>query len=71
MTVDHSGVSARPRALSYLSMAIFSGQFLSAFAELIRGSTSVIFAVASAIGLFGALIIFGQRHRFVADPEGA
>jgi len=71
MTVDHSTVSARPRALSYLSMAIFSGQFLSAFAELIPGSTSVIFAVACVIGLLGALIIFGQRHRFVANPEGA
>jgi MFS family permease len=71
MTVDQSSVSARPRALSYLSMAIFTGQFLSAFAELIPGSTSVMFAVASAIGLLVALIIFGQRHRFVENSEGA
>jgi MFS family permease len=69
MTVDHSSVSARPRALSYLSMAIFSGQFLSAFAEIIPGTTSVIFALASAIGMLGGLIIFGQRHRFVAEPN--
>lgn len=52
MTVEQSHARVRGRNLAYLSMAIFSGQFLSSFMEFIPGSSSVIFLGAALIGIF-------------------
>ncbi|ROR15101.1 putative MFS family arabinose efflux permease [Erwinia sp. JUb26] len=50
MTVEQSDARVRGRNLAWLSMAIFSGQFLSSFMEFIPGNASVIFAGAALIG---------------------
>ncbi|WP_229808946.1 MFS transporter [Salinicola rhizosphaerae] len=51
MTVEQSHAALRGRNLAYLSMAIFTGQFLSAFSEFIPGSRSLIFLVAAMFAL--------------------
>jgi len=65
MTVEQSHARIRGRNLAYLSMAIFSGQFLSSFMGFIPGNTSVIFLGAAAIGVTGILILmlFHRIHR--------
>jgi len=65
MTVEQSHARVRGRNLAYLSMAIFSGQFLSSFMGFIPGNTSVIFLGAAAIGMAGILILmlFHRIHR--------
>lgn len=50
-TIEHSPDRARSRNLAYLSMAIFSGQFLSAFMELIPGDPARVFGAASSMAV--------------------
>ncbi|MBN8413381.1 MFS transporter [Halomonas litopenaei] len=51
MTVERSHPSVRGRNLSYLTMAIFLGQFLTSFLELVPGDGRNVFGTAAALGL--------------------
>lgn len=61
MTVERSRARQRGRNLAQLSMAIFLGQFLSSFMELIPGSTAVIFATAAIAALLVAVLLASLR----------
>jgi MFS family permease len=63
MTIEQSHPSQRGRHLAYLSMAIFGGQFLSSFMELVPGSQSRVFACAAVIALIttGLMLLARQR----------
>ncbi|CAI1870770.1 MFS transporter [Serratia fonticola] len=68
MTVEQSHAQVRGRNLAYLSMAIFSGQFLSSFMEFIPGSSSVVFLGAALIGVFVSItlrLFRRSRHNVV------
>lgn len=51
MTIEQSHMQVRGRNLAYLSMAIFSGQFLCSGIELIPGDSTVIFALSCALAV--------------------
>lgn len=55
LTIEHSTESIRARNLAYLSMAVFSGQFLSSFMGYISSQISVIFMAASFIAMVTGL----------------
>ena len=57
MTVEQSHMSVRGRNLARLSMAIFSGQFLSSFMEFIPGDSSTVFLGAAIVGVIVILIL--------------
>mgnify|MGYP004715521761 CR=1 FL=1 len=63
MTVEKSHPRVRGRNLSYLSMAIFSGQFASSFMEYVPGNTQRIFTAASIVALL-VMISLTIAHRF-------
>ncbi|WP_110685045.1 MFS transporter [Salinicola aestuarinus] len=65
MTVEQSHAAVRGRNLAYLSMALFTGQFLSAFTEFIPGSRSLVFLVAATVaGVMGVVLWVSHRsHR--------
>lgn len=56
LTVEYSSERSRSRNLAYLSMAIFSGQFLSSFMEFIPGEISSIFITATLIAVVAGLV---------------
>ncbi|MCH7308549.1 MFS transporter [Acinetobacter sp. NIPH 1852] len=56
LTVEYSSERCRSRNLAYLSMAIFSGQFLSSFMEFIPGEISIIFITATLIAVVAGLV---------------
>jgi len=64
MTVEQSPVQQRAKSLAYLSMALFSGQFLSSFMALVPGSRSSIFAAAALLAMVVAVTLgaFGKRE---------
>lgn len=67
LAVEMSEASERGRNLAYLSMAVFLGQFLSAFMDFVPGSIDTMFVVASAIALVAALALGKvQRARSIA-----
>lgn len=57
MTIEQSKADQRGRNLAYLSVAIFAGQFLSSFMELMPGSQLRVFGCACVIALGVALIL--------------
>lgn len=63
MTVEQSHPQVRGRNLAYLSMAIFSGQFLCSAIELFpQGDTSLLFAVNALVALMvGGWAMSGNR----------
>lgn len=67
MTVERSPVEVRGRNLSYFTMAIFSGQFLTSFVEFIPGDISRVFliciVVSGVTSLLLALSAFKQKKR--------
>lgn len=63
MTVEQSSVHQRGRHLAYLSMAIFAGQFLSSFMELIPGSQALVFGCAGGIAFGAAALLSVVRAR--------
>jgi MFS family permease len=67
MTIERSHVQVRGRNLAYLSMAIFSGQFLSAAMELIPGNNSAIFGVAAGIATVTGLWIVSPGSHIKAE----
>lgn len=50
MTVERSPVARRGRNLAYLSMAIFSGQFLTSLLEFMPGQPALAFSVVAIAG---------------------
>jgi MFS family permease len=66
MTIEQSAVQQRGRHLAYLSMAIFSGQFLSSFMEFVPGNQSLIFLCAAAIAWGAAIaLLLAYKHRWI------
>jgi MFS family permease len=63
MTIEQSPVPLRGRNLAYLSMAIFSGQFLSSFIEFVPGNQSMVFICAALIALCAGLLLLPLRKR--------
>ncbi|NHH85943.1 MFS transporter [Cobetia sp. MB87] len=59
MTVERSHASVRGRNLSYLTMAIFLGQFLTSFLEFLPGDGSNVFGAAAVLGLIFAVFYLG------------
>ncbi|HHS9236871.1 TPA: MFS transporter [Klebsiella michiganensis] len=66
MTVEQSHARVRGRNLAWLSMAIFSGQFLSSFMEIILGDSSVVFrgTATIAVAVIVALMVIHRKRRF-------
>lgn len=54
MVVDQSHPQHRGRNLAYLSMAIFTGQFMSSFMEFLPAAQSQAFWMAAAVSLIAA-----------------
>lgn len=50
MTVERTPAARRGRNLAYLSMAIFSGQFLTSLLEFLPGQAALVFIVMSVLG---------------------
>lgn len=63
MVVEHSPVNVRGKNLAGLSMAIFSGQFLSSFLALIPGSFSRIFTGAALIAVTAIFLLWVWQKR--------
>lgn len=57
MLIEQSPVRVRGRNLAWLSMAIFSGQFLSSFMEFIPGTPSFVFAGAAILALTAIVVL--------------
>ena len=64
MTVEHSAPDARARALSWLAMAVFGGQFLASFMELAGGAAASVFRIAAVLAMLAAVAIQLCRQRF-------
>lgn len=56
MTVERSHVAVRGRNLSYLTMALFLGQFLTSFLEFLPGDSRSVFGFAAVLGLVFAVL---------------
>ncbi|WP_115720129.1 MFS transporter [Gallaecimonas mangrovi] len=69
MTVELSHPKVRGRFLAYLSMAIFSGQFLSSFVAMVPVAPATTFEIATAVALVAGILVmfFHQRIRHVTD----
>lgn len=61
LVVELSSPARRGRNLARLSMAIFLGQFLSAFMGYLPGNSSTIFIATAAIALVVFAIVFGLK----------
>ncbi|WP_423416334.1 hypothetical protein RLW55_09890 [Hyphomicrobium sp. B1] len=55
MTVEHSSYARRGQNLAYLSVAIFLGQFLSSFVDVVVGSAATAFLLASGAAFAAAV----------------
>jgi len=62
MTVERSAASVRGRNLSYFTMAVFSGQFLTSFVEYIPGGTRNIFISCISLCALTALYLFVKKN---------
>ncbi|HCB1396542.1 MFS transporter [Klebsiella pneumoniae] len=62
LTVERSHEKYRGRNLAMLSMAIFSGQFLSSFTDLISGNPSIIFLISAATCIAVMAVIYRAIH---------
>ncbi|MGF9566677.1 MFS transporter [Neorhizobium sp. BT27B] len=67
LTIERSPLALRGRLLGYLSVAIFMGQFLSAFIEMLPLTRAGFFIVAALVA-FMAFCLFAVRTR--AAPVG-
>jgi MFS family permease len=73
LTIERSPASLRGRLLGYLSVAIFLGQFLSAFIEMLPLTRAGFFLVAALVA-FLTFCLFAVRTRAVpgrVDEGGA
>lgn len=58
MTVERSSAATRGRKLTFLSMAIFLGQFLASFIKFLPRGTATPFAAVSALAALSAAFSF-------------
>lgn len=65
MTIEQSQPVHRGRSLAYLSMAIFTGQFLSSFMEFLPGAQAQVFLYAAVVALsaVGMIVLVGNILR--------
>jgi MFS family permease len=69
MVVEQSHPQYRGRNLSYFTMAVFLGQFLTSFVEFLPGERSAVYAVAGiAAAIIVCLLIAGRK---TARPKTA
>ncbi|MFT8720796.1 MFS transporter [Acetobacter sp.] len=68
MTVERSSSAQRGKALAYLSMAIFVGQFMSSFMDFMPGGYVAIFRTA-AIAAICTAIAYGLLLRGQVQPN--
>ncbi|MBJ2137778.1 MFS transporter [Paraglaciecola chathamensis] len=68
MVVEQSHPQYRGRNLSYFTMAVFLGQFLTSFVELIPGERSTVYAVAGIAALIIACLLIAQRVVSLRQP---
>lgn len=68
MTVERSHAQYRGRNLSYLTMAIFLGQFMASFMEFLPGEAITVFGFVAVLSLiftilfYSAALVRGQNH---------
>jgi MFS family permease len=70
LTVNRCSAPLRARGLAYLSMALFSGQFLSSFMELLPGGANSGFVVAATVGALAATAIALGRGKLAQARPG-
>ena len=70
MTIEQSAPSERGKNLSYITMAIFSGQFLTSFLEFIPGNSQPVFAIATVFSLLYALYLIITHTRNNKQTSG-
>jgi MFS family permease len=66
LTVEASPANHRGRALAYLSMAIFGGQFLPSFMRYEPGNTPYLFGTACAISVAAIVLLGMLRYKLAA-----
>ncbi|NTJ65937.1 MFS transporter [Agrobacterium rhizogenes] len=70
LTIERSPPALRGRLLGYLSVAIFMGQFLSAFIEMLPISRAGFFLVAALVA-FLTLCVFATRTRAESNTRNS
>lgn len=67
MTIEQSHPIQRGRHLTYLAMAIFSGQFLASFITIIPVTKSVIFGLTAGVAILvgSSMLVVHIKHRKV------
>lgn len=68
MTVEHSSYALRGQNLAYLSVAIFFGQFLSSFVDVVVGSATALLLASG--GAFAAAVGIKNTGRALNAPAG-
>ncbi|WP_417880556.1 MFS transporter [Vibrio sp.] len=63
MTVERSAANVRGRNLSYFTMSVFSGQFLTSFIEYIPGETSHVFLSSLIVCILVIVGLFLQSKK--------
>jgi MFS family permease len=61
MTVEKSAAKVRGKNLSYFTMAVFGGQFITSFVEFIPGGTTVSFSTAMLLASIMAVILVAMQ----------
>lgn len=62
MTIEHSHVAQKGRNLAWLSMAIFSGQFLSSFMEFVPEPQFYGFLCAAGVALIACALVLASAR---------
>lgn len=70
MTLEQSHAALRGRNLAWLSMAIFTGQFLSSFMDYLPGQRAVVFVAAAALAMLSAVLLTVVHKRVRATHDG-
>jgi MFS family permease len=63
MTVEQSAPALRGRHLAFLSMALFSGQFLSAFLGLLPGGGVTLYLAAASVAVMAAASLLRAQRK--------
>ncbi|WP_455924239.1 MFS transporter [Pseudomonas putida] len=63
MTVEQSAPALRGRHLAFLSMALFSGQFLSALLDLLPGGGRTLYLAAASVAVIAAVTLFREQRK--------
>jgi MFS family permease len=72
MTVERTPAACRGRNLAYLSMAIFSGQFLTSLLEFVPGQAALVFGameIAGSVFTLIYLLVWWYEHRLLSAQQ--